>query len=70
MSSGSADSAAAFETVYPGIWRASFGAPERFSPVKLRFRQPAKEALRRMSAPSNSPIGPAGIRGQKTSHSS
>lgn len=55
-----------FERLYPGVWKATLGVPEKFSPVKLRFRKPAEEALRKQSSPSTSPIPRGRIRGQQT----
>jgi len=55
-----------WEPVLPGIWKASFGTPEKFTPVRLRFREPAHEALHRLPEISKCPISPTGIRAQQT----
>ncbi len=56
----------AFDQIYPGVWKATLGAPEKFSPVKLRFREPAGEALRKLSAPAQCPIEGGRIHGEQT----
>lgn len=58
--------ASRFQRIHPGIWKATFGVPEKFSPVKLRFRKPAESALRKLPAPSQCPLAAARIRGEKT----
>jgi len=60
------DEAANWQPVLPGIWKASFGKPEKFTPVRLRFREPAHEALKRLPELSKCPISPTGIRAQQT----
>ena len=55
-----------WQPVLPGIWKASFGKPEKFTPVRLRFRKLAHEALHRLPEISKCPISPTGIRGQQT----
>ena len=55
-----------FETLYPGVWKATLGVPGKISPVKLRFRKPAAQALRKMYAPSQCPIPGNQIRGEQT----
>lgn len=55
-----------FELVYPGIWKVSLGVPEQFSPVKLRFRKPAEDSLRRLPSPLQCPIDTDQIRGEQT----
>lgn len=37
------------ETVLPGVFKVSLGQPEEFTPVSLRDREPAAEALASMS---------------------
>ena len=52
---------AAVEPVHPGVWKFSFGTPERITPVSTRRHQPATEALAALrSAGSTPPVTPAG----------
>jgi len=58
--------AARLERIYPGIWKASLGVPEESSPAKLRFRQPAEDALRGLPSPPQCPVEAGQIRGERT----
>jgi alpha-D-xyloside xylohydrolase len=49
--------------IYPGIWKVTVGQPELATPVRLRGRAPVEDALRRMCAPPDSPLGDASIAG-------
>jgi alpha-D-xyloside xylohydrolase len=62
---GSSASVSGFELLYPGIWKVTLGVPEKFSPVKLRFRKPADQALRKMPAPLQCPIPSSQIRAEQ-----
>ena len=42
--------------VLPGIWKASFGTPEKFTPVSLRFREPASSRPSSASSSSSVPL--------------
>ncbi|HKQ88903.1 MAG TPA: TIM-barrel domain-containing protein [Candidatus Acidoferrales bacterium] len=68
-SAGAQEGAAASSIVQwqdagPGIWRATIGRPEEYTPVKSRLVEPKLEALRAMAAVSNVPLGE--IRGEIT----
>lgn len=47
---------ATLSAVFPGIWKATIGVPERYSPVSGRTVPPAQGGLRRLTAPAGSPI--------------
>ncbi len=53
-----------FQEIYPGVWKAALGVAEESTPVKLRFRPPAEEALRKLPASAQCPIGQ--VRGERT----
>ena len=57
---------AQWQPVFPGILKVSFGKPEKFTPVRLRFREPAHEALHRLPELTKCPISPDRIRAQQT----
>lgn len=40
--------ASAWSPVYPGVWRATIGSPERFTPVSSRLAPPAVDAFARL----------------------
>jgi hypothetical protein len=42
--------------VLPGIWKASFGTPEEFTPVRLWFREPASSRPSPASSSSGVPL--------------
>src|SRR3954465_11449599 len=43
-------------SVFPGIWKATIGIPERYTPISGRTILPAEVALRRMPAPQQAPL--------------
>src|SRR3954468_23835378 len=46
----------AWVPVFPGIWKATIGIPERYTPISGRTILPAEVALRRMPAPQQAPL--------------
>ena len=54
------------ETVLPGVFKVSLGQPEKLTPVSLRDREPAAEALASMSTVETSPIDAGGVSGRRT----
>jgi alpha-D-xyloside xylohydrolase len=64
-SESSGPSVAAWESPFPGIWKASLGAAERFTPVKMRFNEPVPAALK-LPEVSACPLAAASVSGQAT----
>src|SRR5690348_10997904 len=52
----------AFRSVFPGVWKATLGVPESYTPVSGRTIPPDAQGLARMASPNSPPI--AGIRGK------
>ncbi len=52
----------AFRSVFPGVWKATLGIPESYTPVSGRTIPPDTQGLTRMAAPGNPPA--SGIRGK------
>jgi alpha-D-xyloside xylohydrolase len=48
----------AWVQVYPGIWKATVGIPERYTPTSGRTIPPAEAALRRMPSVAAAPLNP------------
>jgi alpha-D-xyloside xylohydrolase len=49
------------EQIYPGVWKFTFGTPERATPVSTRRHGPATEALAALSAVgASAPVTPTG----------
>ena len=57
-------SAAAWKQVYPGIWRATIGTPEQFTPVSSRLVPVQEEAFGRLPAADSAPLPP--VEGKRT----
>ncbi len=55
------------EEIAPGVWRVRIGAPETFTPVRVRERMPDAEGLKALPAPGDLPFTLAEIRGSVTS---
>jgi alpha-D-xyloside xylohydrolase len=64
--SGSKPSSAVLVQVFPGIWKATVGVPEKYTHVSGRTTPPAEAALRRMQAPKEAPLNV--ISGKVESH--
>ncbi|HVU46002.1 MAG TPA: TIM-barrel domain-containing protein [Terracidiphilus sp.] len=52
------DSTAAWKRVYPGVWKATIGTPERFTPVSSRLVAPNEEAFGRLPVIDTAPLQP------------
>ncbi len=50
-------SVAQWQSAGPGIWRATIGTPEEYTPVKSRLVEPKLDALRAMAAVALAPLG-------------
>ncbi len=48
----------------PGIWRVSFGTPEKLTPVQVRHYQPARQGLAKLPSVANCPVSATSISGQ------
>jgi hypothetical protein len=46
----------AFRPVFPGVWKATLGVPESYTPVSGRTIPPDAQGLARMASPSVPPI--------------
>src|SRR4051812_36753510 len=46
----------AWVPVFPGIWKATIGTPEEYTPISGRTISPAEAALRRMPSPVEAPL--------------
>src|SRR4051812_346857 len=46
----------AWVPVFPGIWKATIGTPEKYTPISGRTIPPAEAALRRMPSPVEAPL--------------
>jgi alpha-D-xyloside xylohydrolase len=53
-----------WKLVYPGVWRARFGLPERFTPVTNRLVPPHVEGYQKLPAADVAPLPP--IEGKRT----
>lgn len=51
---------AAGREIHPGVWRFSFGAPEKITPVSTRHYPPADEGLKKLPAAGACPVTAAG----------
>jgi len=52
----------AFRPIFPGVWKATLGVPESYTPVSGRTIPPDAQGLARMASPSGPPI--TGIHGK------
>src|SRR3569833_2054064 len=52
----SLDSSVPFSPIFPGIWRARGGSPERYTPVSSRMVPPHEDGLHRMEAAADLPF--------------
>jgi alpha-D-xyloside xylohydrolase len=50
-------SALEWQSAGPGIWRATIGEPEAYTPVKAQLIEPKLDALRAMPTVANAPLG-------------
>src|SRR3569833_893 len=50
------DSSVPFSPIFPGIWRARVGSPERYTPVSSRTVPPHEDGLHRMEAAADLPV--------------
>lgn len=51
-------SSLSWQPVYPGIWRATLGTPERFTPVSNRYIPPQADMLKKLPGVANAPLEP------------
>ena len=56
-SAGGVESTLQWQAAGPGIWLATIGETEAYTPVKARIVQPKLDALRAMPAVANAPLG-------------
>src|SRR3569833_3337679 len=54
------DSSVPFSPIFPGIWRARVGSPERSTPVSSRSVPPLEDGLHRMEAAADLPFAAGG----------
>lgn len=50
------ESKAAWVKVHPGVWRATLGSPERYTPVSSRLIQPQAEAFEKLPHVDSAPV--------------
>src|SRR4051794_13832080 len=43
-------------SVFPGIWKATIGIPEKYTPISGRTIPPAESALRQLPVPQQAPV--------------
>jgi alpha-D-xyloside xylohydrolase len=56
LGSPTEQSSPAWVPVFPGIWRATIGTPEKYTPISGRTIPPAESRLRSMDAPNQAPV--------------
>jgi alpha-D-xyloside xylohydrolase len=57
-------SSASWKQIHPGVWKATIGVPERYTPVSSRLIPPKTEAFAKLPNVDTAPL--AAIRGQRT----
>ena len=64
LAAASPESSAAWKRIYPGVWRATIGTPEGFTPVSSRLVPAQVEAFAKLPKVDTAPL--PNLRGQQT----